>query len=69
MDYGKIKLLESPPSTNFKCVQRFTGHIGYYRRFIYMYAKIACPLYKLLNEFEWIEDYQKPYNALKRALE
>ena len=41
-DLNKIKLiLELLPPTNFKDVQQFMGHIGYYRRFIYMYADLA----------------------------
>ena len=66
---SKIKLiLELPPVTYFKGAQRFTRHTGYHTRFIYMYEKIARPLYKLLNEFKWIEDCQKSYDALKKAL-
>ena len=68
-DFNKIKLiLELPPKTNFKGVQRFTGHIGYYHRFIYMYAELARPLYHLLIDFEWTYECQKTYDALKRAL-
>ncbi|MCO5596986.1 hypothetical protein L7F22_051058 [Adiantum nelumboides] len=34
-DEGKIKvILELPPPHNYKGVQRFMGHVGYYRRFI-----------------------------------
>ena len=69
IDFNKIKLiLELPPPTNFKGVQQFTGHIGYYRRFIYMYVELARPLYHLLIDFEWTDECQKAYNALKRAL-
>lgn len=68
-NYGKIKMiLELPPPTNFKGIQRFTGHTSYYRLFIYMYADIAHPLYKLLIEFKWTEECHKEYDALKKAL-
>ena len=68
-DFNKIKLiLELPPPMNFKGFQWFTGHIGYYRRFIYMYAELALPLYRLLIIFEWTDECQKAYDALKSAL-
>ena len=67
--FNKIKLiLELPPPTNFKGVQRLVGHIGYYRRYIYMYADLARPLYHLLIDFTWTDECQKAYDALKRAL-
>ena len=68
-DFNKIKLiLELPPPTNFKGVQHFMGHTGYYRRFIYMYADLARPLYRLLIDFTWMDECLKAYDALKRAL-
>ena len=68
-DFNKIKLiLELPPPTNLKGVQRFTGHTGYYRRFIYMYADLARSLYRLSIDFTWTDECQKAYDALKRAL-
>ena len=68
-DFNKIKLiLELPPPTNFKGVQRFMGHIGYYRRFIYMYVDLARSLYRLLIDSTWIDECQKAYDALKGAL-
>ena len=33
-----------------------------------MYAEIMHPLYILLSVFEWIEECQKSYDALKKAL-
>ena len=51
-DQYKIKvILELPRPMHYKGVQIFMGHCGYYRRFIYMYAEIARPLYALLVEF------------------
>ena len=65
-DEGKVKLiLELPPPTNFKGVQRFMGHVGYYRQFILFYAQIARPLYKLLIEFKWTDECQESYERLK----
>ena len=44
------------------------GHCGYYRRFIYMYAEIARPLYALLVEFNWTEECKDSFEKLKQAL-
>ena len=44
------------------------GHCGYYRRFIYMYAEIAKPMYGLLIVFEWTEDCETSFQKLKTAL-
>ena len=44
------------------------GHCGYYRRFIFMYAEIAKPLYGLLVVFEWTEECEESYQLLKKAL-
>ena len=43
----KVIIVELPRPRNGKQVQCFMGHCGYYRRFIYMYAVIAKPLYGL----------------------
>lgn len=45
-------IVELPRPHNAKGVQVFMGHCGYYRRFIYMYAEIARPMYALLVVFE-----------------
>ena len=42
------------------------GHCGYYRRFIYMYAIIAKPLYALLIVFEWIDECEEAFEKLKK---
>ena len=44
------------------------GHCGYYRRFIYMYAEIARPLYALLVEFVWTDECEDSFEKLKQAL-
>ena len=58
-----LKIPKSP-----RDVQMFMGHCGYYRHFIYMYAKIARPLYKLLVKFEWTQDCGVSFEKLKKAL-
>ena len=48
-DVDKIKIIaELPRPTIIKQVQSFMGHCGYYRKFIYMYAITAKPLYGLI---------------------
>ena len=50
-DEEKIAVIVTlPQPLNAKGVQVFMGHCGYYRRFIYMYAAIARPLYALLEK-------------------
>ena len=44
------------------------GHCGYYRRFIYMYAAIAKPLYGLLVVFEWNDKCDIAFEKLKADL-
>ena len=68
-DQEKIKvILELPRPMHYKGVQFFMGHCGYYHRFIYMYAKIARPLYALLVEFIWTEECKDSFEKLKQAL-
>ena len=44
------------------------GHFGYYRRFIYMYAVIARPLYGLLIVFIWTAKCERSFQKLKECL-
>ena len=51
-DEAKVKLiLDIPPSANEKKLQGFMGYVGYYRRFIKMFADKARPLYALLKQY------------------
>ena len=69
MDADKIAVIvKLPRPYNAKGVQVFMGHCGYYRRFIYMYAEIARPMYALLIVFEWTEDCENAFEKLKLAL-
>ncbi|MCO5574746.1 hypothetical protein L7F22_028536 [Adiantum nelumboides] len=65
---GARKKSPSPPPNNYKGVQRFMGHVDYYRRFILLFAEIAHPLYKLLIEFNWIKECDQAYEVLKKTL-
>ena len=68
-DFEKIKIIiELPRPKNAKQVQGFMGHCGYYRRFIYIYAVIARPLYGLLIVFIWTEECERSFQKLKECL-
>src|SRR5271170_6870742 len=68
-DFEKIRVIvELPRPRNAKQVQGFMGHCGYYRRFIYLYAVIAKPLYGLLVIFIWSDECEESFNKLKDAL-
>ena len=70
------KLHPPPPShththTNVKTVRQFLGHVGFYKRFIQDFSKIAKPLYKLLEKdakFEWDAECQQRFEELKAYL-
>ena len=68
-DLDKISVIvDLPRPLNYKGVQIFMGHCGYYRRFIYMYAAIARPLYALLVVFNWTNECDISFEKLKKAL-
>jgi hypothetical protein len=49
VDKEKVDLISNlPPPRMVKDVCSFLGHVGFYRRFIQDFSKIARPLYKLL---------------------
>ena len=72
VDYDKIAVvlsLEVP--TNLKELRGFLGCVGYYRRFIEGYSKIATSLTKLLQKdvpYEWNEERQAAFLTLKERL-
>ena len=54
-----------------KTVRQFLGHVGFYRRFVRDFSKIAKPLYKLLEKdakFEWDAECQERFEELKAYL-
>ncbi|MCO5584355.1 hypothetical protein L7F22_038281 [Adiantum nelumboides] len=68
-DLGKIKVIvEMPRPINAKQIQCFMGHCGYYKRFIYMYAIIAQPLYRLIVKFGWTDQCEESFIELQNAL-
>ncbi|XP_049358654.1 uncharacterized mitochondrial protein AtMg00860-like [Solanum verrucosum] len=51
VDRAKVEVIEEfPPPILVKGVRSFLGHIGFYRRFIKDFSKIAHPLCKLLEK-------------------
>lgn len=56
---------------NTKQVRSFLGLVGYYRKFIYNFSKIAAPLNNLLcsnTPFVWNSEIQMAFNELKSRL-
>ena len=72
VDKAKVELISKFPSlTNVKTVRHFLEHVGFYRRFIRDFSKIAKPLYKLLEKdakFEWDVECQQKFEELKAYL-
>ena len=64
-----IKIMHLP--VNLKQVRAFLGLVGYYRKFIRNFAKIAKPLTMLTRmdvKFEWKEIHQDAFMKLKEAI-
>ena len=68
----KVKAMQDwPAPKNKREVRGFLGLTGYYRRFIKEYGKLAIPLTDLMHEdvkFQWGEEEQKAFDALKERL-
>ena len=68
----KVEIIEklAPPSS-IKAIRSFLGHVGFYRRFINDFSKIAKPLTKLLEKdvfFNFDQEYLEAFSALKDKL-
>ena len=62
---------ELSPPKDIKGVQSFLGLLGYYRKFVLNFSKIALPLTELLKDitrFDWGERQQKAFEELKQKL-
>ena len=70
VDKAKVDLIVKLPSpTTVKGVRQFFGHVGFYRRFIKDFSKLAKPLCELLvndAKFEWDDRHQKSFEELKQ---
>ena len=72
VDKAKTNLIVNlPPPTCVKEVRSFLGHVGFYRRFIKDFSKIAKPLSNLLAKdvpFHFSDDCLEAFSKLKKAL-
>jgi len=72
VDPQKINaVVEWPRPTNMTEVRSFLGLVGYYRRFVKDFSKIAYPLTNLLKKttkFEWLGKCEEAFQELKRRL-
>ena len=72
MDPNKIAMIQRvPPQQKQRDVRSFLGLVGYYRRFIKDFSKLASPLFGLFakdSEFIWSKSCQEALEILKGAL-
>ncbi|WJZ82961.1 hypothetical protein VitviT2T_002682 [Vitis vinifera] len=72
VDKAKVELIVKLPSpTNVKGVRQFLGHVGFYRRFIKDFSKLARPLCELLvkdAKVIWDDKFQRSFEELKLFL-
>ena len=72
VDRAKIKVIANfPPPKCVKDIRSFLGHVGFYRRFIQDFSKIAKPLCKLLAKeaiFKFDDACMDAFGTLKKAL-
>jgi hypothetical protein len=72
VDPGKVKdVLNWKPPTDVGQIRSFLGLVGYYRRFIDGFSKLAKPMTALLEKnakFVWSEKCQANFEELKKRL-
>ena len=72
VDPSKISAIKDfPIPEDVSTIRSFLGMTGFFRKFIRNYAAMTYPLTELLKKnkvFEWNEDANKAFNALKDAL-
>ncbi|XP_020963908.1 uncharacterized protein LOC110265313 [Arachis ipaensis] len=72
VDRAKIEIIEKLPiPINVKAMRSFLGHVGFYRRFIKNFSKIAKPLSNLLvvdNPFIFDDNCKHAFETLKNKL-
>src|SRR5438093_2733235 len=72
-DLQKIEAVKNWPTPKVpKEIHSFLGLAAYYRKFIKNFAKIAQPLYALINlknkDFSWTEIHERAFQELKKEL-
>jgi hypothetical protein len=72
VDPSKVRdVLNWIPPTTASEIQSFLGLVGYYRRFIKDFSKIAKPMTELLEKnkaFEWTKECQTSFEELRKRL-
>ena len=72
LDQEKVSIIKTLlPPTTVKGIRSFFGHVGFYRRFIRDFSKIAKPLCRLLEKdakFNFDESYQYSFEEIKSRL-
>ncbi|GKB39021.1 reverse transcriptase domain-containing protein [Tanacetum coccineum] len=72
VDKAKVDIIAKlPHPTSVKGVRSFLGHVGFYRRFIQDFSKIARPMTHLLEKetpFIFSKEYIEAFNILKENL-
>ena len=72
MDKAKLEtIVNLPLHSTIKGVRSFLGHVGFYRRFIKDFSKIATPLNRLLEKdvpFIVTNDCKRSFEHLKEKL-
>jgi hypothetical protein len=72
VDPSKVNdVLNWMPLTNASEIRSLLGLVGYYRRFIKDFSKIAKPMTRLLErdkDFDWTEECQVNFEELKKRL-
>ena len=70
VDKAKVDLIvKLPSSTTIKRVRQYLGHVGFYRRFIKDFSKLAKPLCELLaKDAKFVRDdkRQQSFEELKQ---
>ena len=72
VDKAKFSIIKNlMPPTTVKGIRSFLGHVGFYRRFIRDFSKVARPLCRLLEndtKFKFDESYQRSFEEIKFRL-
>ncbi|GJU71872.1 reverse transcriptase domain-containing protein [Tanacetum coccineum] len=72
VDHAKVDVIAKlPPPTMIKGIRSFLGHVGFYRRFIQDFYKIARPMTHLLEKetpFVFLKECMESFEILKTKL-
>ena len=72
VDTSKLEVVKNwPVPKTVKQVKSFLGFIGYYRKYIYQFAKKATVLHNLLRKevnWEWTDQCQKAFELLRDSM-